>query len=82
MESIETKFHKAMDVVRIQREMIIKLKRAIHRKSITIASIQRDAHLKEAKLSPASIKRLHEAFAQSTDNSGLKEAINVERKRG
>jgi hypothetical protein len=82
MDSIETKLNKALGAISIQGQMIAKLKRAIHQKSITIASIQRDARLKESGLPQLAIKRLHEAFATSTDNAGLKEAINVERKRG
>lgn len=81
MDSIETKLNKALEAVRIQGEMIRTLKRVVHQKSIIIANIQRDVKLKEAGLSPSSIKRLHEAFAQSTDNAGLKTAIKLEREK-
>jgi len=81
MQSLETQLNQALEGIKQRDELIASLKSTIHRKQLIIASIQRDWQMKEAKLSGDSIKRLHEAFATSTNNAGLKEAINVERKR-
>lgn len=81
MKNIETQLHEAHELLKAKDAEIVTLKRVIHQKQIAHANVQRDWQLKEAGLLPDSITRLHAAFATSTDNAGLKEAINVERKR-
>lgn len=46
---------------------------------ITVAYYKREMMMREANLPIESKQRLHAAFVKSTDNAGLKEAINVER---
>lgn len=57
------------------------LKEKVHAMRIDCAFWHRQNRLANAGLSPVSKDRINNAFAQSTDNAGLKEAINVE-KRG
>lgn len=80
MKSIETQLHEANEQIKSQIELIVSLKRVIHQKQIKITNIERDWKLKDAGLPAESIARIHQAFAGSTNNNGLKEAINVERK--
>jgi hypothetical protein len=61
---------------------IASLKTTVHTLRIENAKLLRESQMKEAGLSPEAIKRLHEAFANSTDNAGLKQAINVEKRGG
>jgi len=81
MKSVESQLNEALELVKEKDDLIRTLKRVIHQKQLTIATIQRDWQLKEGGLSPEAIKRLHQAFTASTDNAGLKQAINVERKK-
>ena len=81
MKSVEAQLHEAFERIGQLTGENIELKKVIHEKQITIAKIERDGVLKVANLSPDSADRLHKAFATSTNNAGLKEAINVERKR-
>ncbi len=71
--------------MRLVEELSEALKQAttkVYEQRVTIAKLERDAVLKEAKLSTNSIMRLHEAFKGSTDNAGLRQAIHVEQRRG
>lgn len=81
MRSLEVQMNQAIDQLKEKDKLIISLKKVIHQKQITIATIQRDWLLKEAKLPADAVERLHGAFATSTDNAGLKQAINTERKK-
>jgi hypothetical protein len=81
MQSIEVRLNEALDAVKQRDELIRSLKRVIHRKSLIISSHERDAKCKQAGLPMSAIKRLHEAFAQSVDNAGLREAIKVEKEQ-
>jgi hypothetical protein len=54
------------------------LKATITEVRIAAAKKERDGVLKEANLPEPCVNRLHEAFAKSTDNAGLKSAIKVE----
>lgn len=81
MKSIEVQLHEALEQINTKDSEIVSLKRAIHQKQLTIANIQRDWKLKEAGLPEPCVKRIHDAFATSLDNAGLKEAINVERRK-
>jgi hypothetical protein len=58
----------------------VSLKDVIHQKQITIAKLQRDELLWQAGLPQRCVQRLNSAFATSTDNAGLKQAINCERR--
>jgi hypothetical protein len=81
MKSIEVQLHEALKQINTKDSEIVSLKRVIHQKQLTIANIQRDWKLKEAGLPEPCVKRIHDAFATSLDNAGLKEAINVERRK-
>jgi hypothetical protein len=81
MKSIEVQLHEALEQIKNKDAEIVSLKRAIHSKQLTIANIQRDWKLKEAGLPEPCVKRIHDAFATSLDNAGLKEAINVEKRK-
>lgn len=78
MQSIEAKLNEALVSIKEKDALILSLKQVIHKKSLIIATMERNWMLKEARVSPESAKRLHAAFANSTNNSGLREAINVE----
>jgi hypothetical protein len=80
MKTIEVQLKEALATIEGQNNEIATLKGVIHQNTLTAARVQRDRLLKEAKLSIKSIEQLHEAFAQSTDNAGLKQAINVVRR--
>lgn len=56
------------------------LKTAVHTLRIENARLLRESQMKEAGLSTAAVTRLHAAFANSTDNAGLKTAIKVEQR--
>jgi hypothetical protein len=56
------------------------LKQAITRIRIDRAKEQRETLMLAARLPEPVRARLHAAFATSTDNAGLKQAINTERK--
>jgi len=79
MQSLETQLNAALAGIKERDELIASLKRVIHTKQLTITSIQRDVQMKEAGLSADSMKRLHQAFATSTDNAGLRQAIKIEK---
>ena len=81
MKSIETQLHEALEQIKVKDDAIASLKFAVHQHRLTIGKLEREARLKEAGLPEPSIKRIREAFATSTDNAGLKEAISVERRK-
>lgn len=80
MKSIETQLHEALGQVEKLTFENTSLKTAIHSVQVECARRVRQYILKDAQLSGASVARLNAAFINSTDNSGLKQAINVERK--
>ena len=81
MLSLETQLNQAFERIGQLTGENIELKRVIHQKQLTIANIQRDWKLKEAGLPEPCVKRIHDAFATSLDNAGLKQAINVEKRK-
>ena len=80
MKSIEAQLNEALDLLKCRDAEIVTLKKVIHEKQIIIAKTERDGKLKESGLPAGAVARLHAAFAQSTDNAGLKQAINCERR--
>jgi hypothetical protein len=58
----------------------IQLKTTLAQARINCATRLRTYILRDSRLPEPCVKRLNAAFAKSTDNSGLKEAINAERK--
>ncbi len=56
------------------------LKVAIHQVQVARAATERKYILRDSHLPEPCVKRLDAAFANSTDNAGLKQAINVELK--
>jgi hypothetical protein len=79
--SIETKYNQLVDENAMLTRTIAALKTALHQAQIHNATAERRHILYLSGLPQASVDRLHVAFAKSTDNAGLREAINVE-KRG
>jgi hypothetical protein len=78
MKSIEVQLNEALENIKTLTKENTELKEAVttHRKAT--AKAERESQLKESKLPEPCVKRIHEAFGNSTDNAGLKEAINVE----
>lgn len=81
MISVETKYNQLVDENAALTRTITALKTALHQSQVDHARTKRLWILKESGLSEQSYERLNRAFAASTNNAGLKEAINVE-KRG
>lgn len=78
MESIEVKYNQLKEAnTRLEAENK-QLKEAITAGKVATAKAERTSLMKEAKLPEPCVVRLEEAFKASTDNAGLKEAINVE----
>lgn len=80
MTSVETKYNQLLDENAALTRTVTALKAALHQERINHATTKRQFTLKEAGLSAQSCERLNRAFATSTDNTGLKEAINCERR--
>jgi hypothetical protein len=78
MKSIEVQLNDALALLKGKDAEIAKLKTVIHTQQITLARLERDGVLLASGLSEDSIARLNAAFATSTNNSGLKQAIHVE----
>lgn len=78
MKSVEVQLNEALAKITTLETENTQLKEAVTAGKIGIAKAERTAQLTEAKLPEPCTKRLQEAFAKSTDNAGLKEAINVE----
>lgn len=78
MESIELKLNEALAKVKALEVENTQLKEAVSAGRIAIAAAERGTQLTASKLPEPCTKRINEAFAKSTDNAGLKEAINVE----
>lgn len=81
MKSVEAQLNEALELLKAKDAEIISLKQAVRTKQLTIASVQRDWKLEKAGLPEPCVLRLRVAFANSTDNAGLKEAINVEKRK-
>lgn len=79
--SIEAKLNQALETINFYERLIVSLRTAVTEAHIKTATAERRHILYLSGLSQASVDRLHVAFANSTDNAGLKEAINCE-KRG
>lgn len=80
MTSIEAKYNQLVDENAALTRIITQLKAALHQSQIGHATIKRQQLLKESGLPEQSCERLNRAFALSTDNAGLKQAINTERR--
>lgn len=78
MKSIEVQLNEALELVKAKDVEIASLKESVNKQQKATAKAERDGQLKESKLPEPCVKRISEAFSASTDNAGLKEAINVE----
>lgn len=78
MDSIEVKLNEALAKIKILETENTQLKEAVTTSKVATAKAERASQLKESKLPEPCVKRIDEAFGKSTDNAGLKEAINVE----
>jgi hypothetical protein len=80
MTSIEAKLNQVVDENSALGRILKQLREALHQERVAHAATHRKYILRDSQLPAPCVKRLEAAFAQSTDNSGLKEAINVELK--
>lgn len=78
MKSIEVQLNEALAQITVKDAEILSLKEAVTNGKVATAAADRASQLKESKLPEPCSKRINEAFAKSTDNAGLKEAINAE----
>lgn len=78
MKSLEVQLNESIALVATRDAEIVSLKEAVTNHKKAAAKAERDSQLKESKLPEPCVKRIGEAFKESTDNAGLKEAINVE----
>ena len=81
MISIEAELNKVLAENQQIRQENTELKAAIHEMRIAKAATERADILRDAMLPVESIARLNDAFKTSTDNAGLKQAINAERRQ-
>lgn len=78
MTSIEAQLNEALaGIARLEQENA-GLKVTIHELQIAKAASERADMLRDSMLPGVSVARLNNAFANSTDNAGLKQAINAE----
>lgn len=82
MKSIEVQLSDALEHNRLLIKINTHLKAAVTEQRIRTAKAERELRMHVAGVSLAARGRLHAAFAHSTDNAGLKEAINVELRGG
>ena len=80
MESIEVKYNSLLSENAALTRIVRQLKTALHQAQIDHAATKRQHILMGSGLSEQSRERLNAAFNQSTDNSGLKEAVKVEKR--
>jgi hypothetical protein len=80
MVSVESKLNGSLEVIAFLERENIQLKTRIHQERIAHAATERKYILRDSGLPVASVNRLNDAFKSSTDNTGLKEAINCERR--
>lgn len=78
MKSVEVQLNEALESIKTLTAENTTLKEAVTAAKVATAKAEREGLLKEAKLPEPCVKRVNEAFAKSTDNAGLKEAINTE----
>ena len=78
--SIETKYNQLTDENAALTRTIAALRAALHQSKVEHARTKRQYILEKSGLHEVSCERLNRAFANSTDNAGLKEAINCERR--
>jgi len=78
MKSVEAQLQEALEQIKGLTKENTELKEAVTKQRKETAKVERTSQLKESKLPEPCVKRLEEAFKESTDNAGLKEAINVE----
>lgn len=79
--SIEAKYNQLVDENATLTRVIAQLKAAVHEKQIALAASERKYILRESQLSEEACARINAAFSRSTNNDGIKQAINCE-KRG
>ena len=81
MKSVEVQLQEAQGTINFYERLIVNLRTTLHEQRLRATRAERELLLREAPLPQQAKDRLHLAFAKSTDNSGLREAINIE-KRG
>lgn len=75
MQSLEVRLNEALAEIE-------QLKARVTEERIRATRAEREMRFRAAGVPQPAKDRLHAAFATSTDNAGLKEAINVELRRG
>jgi hypothetical protein len=78
--SVEVKYNQLLEENAALTRIIKQLKATIHGMQIEKAATERAAILRDAMLPEVSVARINAAFANSTNNAGIFEAINVERR--
>lgn len=81
MESIEIQLNRSLENVKFLERQIVSLRRAVTDAVIRATTAERRHILYLSGLPQESVDRLHISFATSTDNAGLKQAINIEKRR-
>lgn len=82
MKSIETQLYEAREITVQLMQFNKALKDSFKKAQRRAAKAERELLFYKSNLKQESKDRLHQAFRESTDNAGLKEAINTEMKRG
>jgi hypothetical protein len=80
MTSLEVKVNQLVEENAALSRIVTQLKVALHQSQVDHATTKRQYILMGSGLSEQSCERLNRAFGNSTDNGGLKEAINCERR--
>lgn len=81
MMTIEARLNEALERIKQQNIEIAELKEHVKRERITASYYEREWRINNAGLSTESRARLHKAFEGHVCNGGLKEAINIEKRR-
>lgn len=81
MKSLETQLHEALEQIKVKDAQILSLKQAVHERQVAYTKVIRDGMLASSGLPDDARKRIAAAFANSTNNDGVRQAINVEKRK-
>jgi hypothetical protein len=79
MVSLDTKLNEALAQLQHHENVIVTLKGELHKARLFVAQVELEGRI--ATLPTESKERLRKAFP-GTDMGGLKQAVNVEKRRG
>jgi hypothetical protein len=80
-QSIEAKLNEAIERYKQQAETVLRLHKELTNAKIVSAFYERQHKMLKAGLPNESKDHLNKCFERSTDNAGLREAINNEKRR-